>query len=325
MNILLSNAGRRTYLIEYLLELQEKYKLSLFVADAVSESASLWVDKSIIRIKTPRVSDDPQTFVKVMLEVCAQFHINMIIPLMDFEIPLLADNKAKFAALGTSVVVSNADLVEALLDKHKTDDLCNRLEISYPKSWYTADADDIKFPLIKKRILGSGSVGFTIVENPEQLHGFESGQDLLQEKIEGQEYGLDILNDLEGNFLHACAKKKLLMRAGETDKAKVISDTKYLDLAHEISQKLKHIGNLDIDFIETPDGGITFIDFNPRFGGGYPFTHMAGCNYLKALLDLHLGSQVQIQKTPDEITGMKGLCVYGYDDKGRTLKNQGKA
>ena len=51
---------------------------------------------------------------------------------------------------------------------------------------------------------------------------FKNGVDLLQKYIKGKEYGMDILNDLNGNYLHSFTREKLLMRNGETDKAKAV-------------------------------------------------------------------------------------------------------
>ncbi len=42
---------------------------------------------------------------------------------------------------------------------------------------------------------------------------------MVQEKINGTEYGLDILNDFSARPVQVYVKEKLAMRAGETDKA----------------------------------------------------------------------------------------------------------
>ena len=42
---------------------------------------------------------------------------------------------------------------------------------------------------------------------------------LIQEKIEGPEYGMDVLSDFEGEYMGTFVRRKLAMRAGETDKA----------------------------------------------------------------------------------------------------------
>ena len=44
-------------------------------------------------------------------------------------------------------------------------------------------------------------------------------------------------------------KKKLLIRAGDTDKAKIVLNNKFTEIAKKISNHLKHIGILDIDFL----------------------------------------------------------------------------
>ena len=40
---------------------------------------------------------------------------------------------------------------------------------------------------------------------------------------------MDILNDFDGNFLHCLARKKISMRAGDTDKAEIISSKKFFE------------------------------------------------------------------------------------------------
>lgn len=42
---------------------------------------------------------------------------------------------------------------------------------------------------------------------------------IIQEKAQGQEYGLDVVNDLKGNYVTTFIKRKLAMRSGETDGA----------------------------------------------------------------------------------------------------------
>ena len=86
----------------------------------------------------------------------------------------------------------------------------------------------------------------------------------MQEQIIGDEYGMDILNDLEGNFVHASFRKKLSMRAGETDKAITFFEEELWNLAISLSKVFRHIGNIDIDFIKENDTDKIFIiDINP--------------------------------------------------------------
>jgi carbamoyl-phosphate synthase large subunit len=92
--------------------------------------------------------------------------------------------------------------------------------------------------------------------------------------------------------MHACtfAKRKVRMRAGQTDQALTVNDPRLLELGQRLGEALRHIGMLDCDVFDTPDG-LRVIDLNPRMGGGYPFAHLAGANYPAALLAWARGEQ----------------------------------
>ena len=118
---------------------------------------------------------------------------------------------------------------------------------------------------------------------------YESAEDvdnsiIIQEIIKGQEYGIEILNDLDGNFVTCVAKKKIAMRSGETDVAEIVDNTPFLDLAKKISQSLKHVANLDVDCFVTEDGRVYVLEMNCRFGGQYPFSHNAGVDFPKQII-----------------------------------------
>ena len=78
------------------------------------------------------------------------------------------------------------------------------------------------------------------------------------------------------------------MRNGETDAAEVLLDPPHgvAALATEIASHLEMVGNLDIDIIEEPSGAAFVIDLNPRFGGGYAFSALAGYRAAEAVWGL---------------------------------------
>ena len=158
---------------------------------------------------------------------------------------------------------------------------------------------------------GMGSLGIYISDEYEEAKYFykkirkdidksylryEAKQDiensiLIQELIEGKEYGLDIVNDLEGNHITTVVKEKLAMRSGETDIAKIVHFPLLEDFGKRIADKTRHIANMDLDLILN-DKGIFVIDMNARFGGGYPFTHKAGVNIVKIIKELLEGKTI---------------------------------
>lgn len=118
-----------------------------------------------------------------------------------------------------------------------------------------------------------------------------SAQDLLvvQPEIAGAEYGMDVVAPLASgrHGVGVLVRQKLAMRAGETDQAVTVSSTDFEELASRLHRWLRHHGSVDVDVIATSDGKQYVLDVNPRFGGGYPFNHLAGAN-LPALLLVQL-------------------------------------
>ena len=309
MNILFTNAGRRTYLIEYALDLMKQgYGINVFVCDTTTDTAAMFVSADVRNFITPRVSDSEEKYFEVLLQHCLINEIKLIIPLMDFELPVLAKNKTLLENHGIKVWVSDYALILSCLDKKRNVEFCRKNGITLPRTWF--QPEDVKYPLVKKKIQGSGSVGLEIYKNKPDYLTFIEGEDMLQQFIAGKEIGMDIFNDYNGNYVHSCFREKLLMRAGETDKAQSFFDSTLEHEAKRISKLTGHVGNLDIDLILTPKGEIYYIDFNPRFGGGYPFTHLSGANYIKYIIEDSLGIQPQIPVFEQRITGMKGISLY---------------
>ena len=91
---------------------------------------------------------------------------------------------------------------------------------------------------------------------------------IIQSFIKGQEYGLDIFNDFSKATKSVFIKRKIAMRAGETDQAISIKNDSLLTLAKKLGNNLKHIGPLDVDIILDKKGFPHVIEMNPRFGGG---------------------------------------------------------
>ena len=138
---------------------------------------------------------------------------------------------------------------------------------------------------------------------------FGSGM-IIQEKIEGVEYGVDMFNSLKAEPLRCVIKRKISMRSGETDKSISVHNSVIREVLLTIARELKHIGNLDCDVIMA--NGIPYvIDMNPRFGGGYPATHAIGVNLVCILYRLIENKMVtpEFDTYEDDILVMKEIAV----------------
>ena len=147
---------------------------------------------------------------------------------------------------------------------------------------------------------------------------------LIQEMLYGQEYGIDIINDLRGNYQTSIVKKKIAMRAGETDCAMTVQMKPLEKCGEKLSKNLRHIGNLDVDVISSQENKPYIIDMNARFGGGYPFSHCAGVDLPGAIIMWLEGKAVNKKMLTPQI-GVKAYKDIGMISSTRvynTLKSR---
>jgi carbamoyl-phosphate synthase large subunit len=300
MNILFTCAGRRNYLLKYFKHIAD---LKVIACDA-SIYAPAFNDAQEYFI-VPEIFEP--NYLDALLDEAIRRNINAIIPLNDLELPLLSQNRDLFLSHGINIIVSNPDVIEICFDKLKTLEFAGSLSIKSIPTFvcpeeankYLSRFPDTKF-VIKPR-WGTASVGieypkdgyevemqYNILRNKFK-NAFRSHENcseqekciLIQKKIIGTEYGIDVINDLKGNYKATLIRKKVAMRSGETDKAETIYDDKLTRLGERIGNQLKHIGIIDCDLI-VENENIYLLEINPRFGGGYPFSHFAGANVPEA-------------------------------------------
>lgn len=329
MNILFTCAGRRTYLLKYFKE--QLGNNGLIVATDMQETAPALSVADIIEL-VPAVY--AENYIDATLKICKKYSIDILISLNDLELPILAANKEAFEQIGVIVTVSSPDVIDVCFDKYKTSQYVESLGLLSPKTYIdlvkakNAIAEgSLTFPLVLKPRWGSGSIGIEFVDDEEELDivykllqkrirksilsAASLGDDyiLIQEKIRGSEYGLDIMNDLHGNHIAVSVKHKLAMRAGETDKATTIDNSDLRAIGRILGENLHHIANLDCDILEE-NGKYYVLELNPRFGGGFPFSYEAGVNMPKAIIEWAKGNNVPADMLQPEYNRTFAKCDY---------------
>ena len=312
MNILFTCAGRRTYLLKYFKEnmsLEDK-----IVATDMQLSAPA-LQAADVKLQVPAVYDPK--YIDITLDICKEHKIDALLCLNDLELPILAENKSKFESLGVKVIVSDPEVIDVCFDKYKTAQWVESIGLNAPKTYVTLASakealakGEIAFPLFMKPRWGSGSIGLETIDDMEELDIYyhllmkkikktilataSVGNEyiMIQEKLTGNEFGLDVMNDLDGNNVAVSVKQKLAMRAGETDKALTVDLAVVREMGAAIGRNLKHIGNLDVDIMQRANGDYCVLELNPRFGGGYPFSYEAGVNMPLAILKWLKGEEV---------------------------------
>ena len=308
MNILLTSVGRRAYIIDYLRDIYKRLGLVGNIIATNSDMNTTAMSVADKAFESPIIYDEK--YIPFLLEICKSEKIDMLISLFDIDLMILAKNKSRFEEMGVKVIVSDENIINICNDKFEMLKYLKKINMPVPKTYIDLEealkgADFDKNSYILKPRWGMGSLSIFEAENKKELEvlyekakrsiqksylRFESEADidraiLIQEKIRGDEYGLDIFNDLKGENRAVTVKRKLAMRSGETDIAQVVENSELENIGKKIAESLKHIGNLDMDILF--DGEKAYIiDMNARFGGGYPFTHSAGVNEMEALIRL---------------------------------------
>ena len=302
---MLTCTGRRNYLVKFFQEaLRDRGQV--FAADACADAPALrQADKSFI---LPLL--DHSAYIDALLTICQRHCVRLLISLNDLELLLLARHSTCFLRVGTIPVISSPEVVDTCSDKWKTFKFLKSSDLEAPNTYLTlADArealarGDITFPLVVKPRWGTASIGIECAHDVEELElnytlamkrlprtilwqiGATDPEQciLIQKRLCGEEYGLDVINDLRGQYVCTFVKRKLAMRAGETDRAITVKNDRLEGIGETLGRKLGHIGILDCDLIVT-EQSCSVLDLNPRFGGGYPFSHMAGANLPAALV-----------------------------------------
>ncbi len=310
MNILLTSVGRRSYLIKYFKDVPEVDLVH--VCNSEETVAFHYADKAVV---SPMIYDDG--YIPFLLDYCKENKIDLVLSLFDIDLPVLAANRDKFEEIGVKLIVSDKKVIDICNDKWKTYEFLKENGFNVPKTYLTLEdtlaalkSGEISYPIIIKPRFGCGSLAMSTAEDEDELMyyykrnvravsrtylKYESGgvedKIIFQEKLGGQEHGVDIINDLNGNFQNAIVKKKIAMRAGETDIAETVNEPEVEKAAARLGRVTGHIANMDCD-IFLVDGKAYVLEMNARFGGGYPFSHIAGVNLPQAIVKWAKGETV---------------------------------
>ena len=148
-----------------------------------------------------------------------------------------------------------------------------------------------------KPVKGSASIQISKAYDKEMVEFlFHHGEQMMiQEFMTGQEIGVDCYIDLiSKEVVSIFTKKKLVMRAGETDKAISFYDEELMKQVEKFVLENGFTGQIDIDIFEK-DGIYYFSEVNPRFGGGYPHAYVCGADHM-TLIKNNLSGKINERK-----------------------------
>ncbi len=319
MNILILSAGTRNKIVQY-------FKRALTDADGRRFGSVIATDMSRVApavyeadrfYQVPRMTEPG--YIDIVFDICRKEEIGAVLSLIDPELSLLAMHEEAFRKLGVTVIGSSYELCEMSLDKMRMYEWLTGHGYATAQSYadralFYADVDAgrLSYPVFVKPVRGSASIAISRAKDRETVDLLFAHADnlMIQEYLDGQEIGADVYIDLvSGEVVSIFTKKKLAMRAGETDKAVSFKEEKLFDLIGRFVREAGYRGQIDIDLFEI--GGTYYIsEVNPRFGGGYPHAYECGCNHMKLIVNNLRG----IANAPQIGNYKEGISMMKYSE-----------
>ena len=299
MNVLILAAGTRNKIVQYF---KNTFRgIGNVVATDASELGPAIYDADKFYIVPPITAEG---YIDGILDICRKEQIDGVLSLIDPELSLLAANEKRFQQLGVQIIGSSYELCELSLDKMQMYRWLSAHGYACARSWMDIDAffkavdsGEISFPVFVKPYRGSASIHISKAYDKETVALLFAHEDnlMIQEFLDGQEIGADVYIDLiSGEVVSIFTKKKIKMRAGETDKAVSFKDPALFELIEKFVLEAGFRGQIDIDLFEI-QRKYYISEVNPRFGGGYPHAYESGCDHMKLILNNLNGTANQKQ------------------------------
>ncbi len=313
-NILICSANRRVSLVNHFKDQAQR----LLGSHAKVLATDLEPDFSAAcrvahkSFATGKFSDSD--YIPTLLDICSRNNVGMVVPTIDTELKLLAEHRPLFAKENIALVISDPSFVSTCRNKNATISLFQALGLRVPKH---VDLQNPQFPLFAKPVDGSSSKDIYIVTKKEQLSPYIADcsrfihQEYLQPSL-FDEYSVDLYYDRNSRLKCAVPRRRIAVRGGEINKGLTVRNHVF----EAVNAKLKTLdgarGCITLQvFLEKETSEVVGIEINPRFGGGYPLSYLAGANYPAMLIQEYLfDRELQFFDEWEE-----GLLLLRYDNE----------
>jgi len=259
----------------------------------------------------PRVTDEH--YLDVLLDLCLKNNIGIVIPTIDTELMVLAENYKVFGDEGVHIIISSEKLIASCRDKRKTGVFFESIGIRSPEIF---NKTQLTFPCIAKPYDGSCSIGVETLLSEEQLTSYilNDKKMMFMELIDDAhtEYTVDAYYSKEGVLRCLVPRERIEVRGGEVSKAVTRKNEVYDYLLPACKKITGARGCLTIQLFANLDQNSFYgLEINPRFGGGFPLTYSAGAHYPSWLISEYLhGDDISFYDQWEE-----DLLMLRYDDK----------
>jgi carbamoyl-phosphate synthase large subunit len=318
LTVLLSCAGRRVELGDIFAK--EGYRV--VSADAERTAPTLYTASRGLLL--PSVSADPGAYTQALLAIVASEAIDVVVPLIDPELPVLARANDALRAIGCIANISSVASVDAANDKAATAGIFRQSGLQAPQTAVIKGVleNDVEtasvfptWPALLKPRHGSAGKGIIRVLSREAALRVLVLQRLadyvLQEEVAGDEITMDVLGDGSGRAVSVVQRQRLKIRGGEVERGVTVKIPQLFEDALAVTSVFRPYGAINVQcFYNAHTGERWYTEINARFGGGYPLAYAAGANFPMYLANLTRGEMMPSRVGSDYVDG---LCMMRFD------------
>jgi carbamoyl-phosphate synthase large subunit len=312
VNVLFTSAGRRVELLRAFATayrtLQCEGNIIALDIDPLAPALQI-ADKAYI---VPRLTES--NYLPTLLEICRREEVNIIFPLIDPDVPVLARYREQIEATGARLAVVSAQAAGICGDKWLTKKFFQDLGLATARAWLPNEINPAtaEYPLFVKPRGGSAATNTFKVRNAGELAFFIDyvPDPIIEQFLSGAEITNDLICDLEGEVLAVISRRRIEVRWGEVAKGVTVFDPVITKACLAIAKALPAVGPVTIQCI-LHDGQSHFTEINARLGGGIPLGIAAGVDSPQWLLARLAGIP---SKIPPLGTYQTDLYMTRYDD-----------
>ena len=291
INVLILSAGRRVELVNCFRSAAKELGIegNVLAVDCSRTAPALYfADRGIM---LPRIKSGD--YVEAIIDICKKEQVTLIVPTIDTELLLLSEHRERIEEqTGSRLLISDMEIIKICRNKLITQKFMEENGFLMPRLLGAEElaSDDLPFPLFMKPIDGSSSINAFKVKNREELDTYRKliRQPIVQEYIAGEEYTVDVFLDFDSNIISVVPRVRIATRSGEVSKGRIVKDREIIEDITRLMQVLKPIGHITVQCKKT-EQGVSYIEINPRFGGGAPMSIKAGADSCKNLYRLLRG------------------------------------
>jgi carbamoyl-phosphate synthase large subunit len=277
VNVLFTSAGRRVELFRAFRKAFTDLGLGgRIIATDIDHLAPALQEADSAHI-LPR-TDDPE-FIPTLQEILQNEDVNLVFPLIDPDIPVLAAHRGELESENRKVAVIDVQAALTTRDKWLTYQFLKEHGIPTPSSWLLDEQDlpSQDGPFFLKPRKGSAGKNAFKITSTSSIRSLlpHVPQPLLQEWLPGPEITNDVLCGLNGELWAIVSRERIEVRWGEVAKGRTVENATIRQYCERIAQVLPARGPITVQCI-LREGEPYFTEINARFGGGLPLGIAAG-------------------------------------------------